>query len=256
MAINIQAKSDVSFLFSGLGGGASSVAGSNFLGDYMSIKNGSYTKLMKAYYGGTKTNESVKSAVKDNSALKAVQTKEEAKKYAKVQSTSDALKESADALLGRALYEQKDIVTKDKDGNETTVKGYDTDAIYKAVNSFVTDYNSVVKAADSADDDKIATRAGFMANQSISNLKSLLAVGISMNADGTLALDKDSFMKADMSKVKKLFNGAGSYGYQVSAQASMINFAADRAAKRGSSYTMTGSYSTNFSNGNLYNSYF
>ena len=38
MSINIQAKTNVSYLFSSLGNGASGVAGSNFLADYASIK--------------------------------------------------------------------------------------------------------------------------------------------------------------------------------------------------------------------------
>lgn len=255
MSINIQAKADVSYLLSSLGSGAASVAGSSFLSDYASIKNGSYAKLMKAYYGSN-ASDSVKAVAKSSSAVKAAQTSEETKAYAKVQTTSDALKESADALLNKSLYEKKDIVTKDENGNETTVKGYDTEAIYKAVNSFVSDYNAVIKAADSTEDDTVARRAGYMSNQSASNQKSLLSVGISINEDGTLALDKDTFMKSDMSKVKKLFNGSGSYGYQVSAQASLINYAADHAANRGSAYTTTGSYTTNFSNGNLFSSYF
>ena len=50
MGININAKSDYSFMFSSLGSGAAGVGSSNFLMDYASIKNGSYGKLMKAYY--------------------------------------------------------------------------------------------------------------------------------------------------------------------------------------------------------------
>ena len=50
MNINVRARTDVSFLFSSLGSGAAGVGGSNFLSDYASIKNGSYAKLMKAYY--------------------------------------------------------------------------------------------------------------------------------------------------------------------------------------------------------------
>ena len=51
MSINIQAKTNYSFLFSGLSSTASNAASSNWLADYASIKNGSYAKLMKAYYG-------------------------------------------------------------------------------------------------------------------------------------------------------------------------------------------------------------
>lgn len=255
MSINIHLKQDVSFLFSSLGSGAASVAGSNFLSDYASIKNGSYAKLMKAYYSEN-ASDSVKSLANRSTGKRAVKTSEETQAYAQVQKTSDSLKDSADALLARGLYEKKDIVTKDENGLETTVKGYDTDKIYKALNSFVNNYNSVVKAAEDTGDDTLIRRTSSMANQSVSNAKGLNSIGITINENGTLSLDKDSFMKADMGKVKTLFGSSGSYGYQVSAQASMINFSADRAANRGSSYNTTGSYTSNFVNGNLFNSYF
>ena len=50
MSINIQAKTNYSFLFSGLSSSASNAVSGNWLADYASIKNGSYGKLMKAYY--------------------------------------------------------------------------------------------------------------------------------------------------------------------------------------------------------------
>lgn len=258
--MSIQPKSDYSFLFSGLGSGASGVAGSNFLADYASIKNGSYGKLMKAYYGGH-ADKVVKSAAKSSvdkvKSSTGAKTSEETKAYAKVQSASDALKDSADALLAsgpKSVFAQKDITTKDENGVETTEKGYDVEGIYKAVNSFVNSYNSLVKATDAADSDAISRRTGNMLNAAAGNLKSLLAAGISINNDGTLDLDKSTFMKAEMSTVKSLFQGSGSFGYRVSAQASLINYAAGREANNGNFYTTKGTYSTNFSSGNLFSS--
>jgi len=259
MSINIQPKRDMSFLFSSLGSGAAGVAGSNFLIDYASIKNGSYAKLMKAYYGGN-ASDAVKSVAKnrtEKSGATSEKTSEETKKYTKVQSAADALKDSADKLLAtgsKSVFAQKDITTKDENGVENTVKGYDTEGIYKAVNSFVSNYNAVIKATDEVDSDAVARRTGTMMNETASNLKSLLAIGISVNQDGTLALDKDTFMESEMSTVKSLFNGNGSYGYRVSSQASMIDYAADREVNNGSLYTMKGTYSTNFSSGNLFSS--
>lgn len=256
MSINIQAKQDVSFLLSSLGSGAANVAGSNFLGDYASIKNGSYAKLMKAYYAKD-SSDSVKSLAKDTTKNKAV-TSEEAKALTKVQSTTDALKESADALLvkgSKSVFEKKDVTKTDANGVETTTKEYDTESIYKAVNSFVTSYNQVINAVDKVDTGSIINRASSMVNHSIANLKMLNKIGISINADSTLSLDKDTFMKSDMSKVQVLFQGTGSYGYQVSAQASMMNFAADNAASKASTYTGNGTYN-NYSTGNLFNRYF
>lgn len=260
MSINIQLKQDVSFLFSSLGSGAAGVAGSNFLSDYASIKNGSYLKLMKAYYNES-SNDSVKSIAnsRTNSSKSANKlTEKESKEYAKVQTATDALKESADSLLAtgsKSLFNKVDITTKNEDGTETTEKGYDVESIYKAVNEFVKNYNSVINAVEATDSDTVLRRAATMVNETVSNMKSLLSMGITINADNTLSLDKDEFMKADMSKVKTLFNGSGSYAYSVSAQASMINFAADRELSKGT-YTLTGSYSSGYNSGNLFNGYF
>ncbi len=258
MSVNIQAKPDMSFMFSSLGSGAANVAGSNFLADYASIKNGSYAKLMKAYYGGhagSAAKSIAKSSVEKNKAE--TKSSEDKKAYSKVQTSADGLKEAADALLStgsKSVFAQKDITTKDENGVETTTKGYDKEAIYKAVNQFVTNYNSVIQATDDAENDDISRRTGNMMNATASNLKSLLAIGININKDGTLDLDKSTFMDSEMSTVKSLFNGNGSYGYRVSAQASLIGYAESREANNGSFYTTKGTYSKNFSNGNLFSS--
>lgn len=234
MAINIQAKNDVSYLFSSLGSGAKSVAGSDFLSQYASIKNGSYGKLMKAYYAG-KDNLPAQSGLQKN------ENGTDSKLYAKISTGTDALKDSADALLAKG---SKDIFSKD------------SEAVYGAVKSFVENYNSVVDSAGDSGDNTVIRRATAMVNGSIANMKSLSAIGISVKENGLMSIDKESFMKADMSKVKSLFQGNGSYGYQVSAQASLIHYAAESAADKGSAYTIKGTYNSGFSNGNLFNSYF
>ena len=246
MSINIQAKTNYSFLFSGLSSTASNAASSNWLADYASIKNGSYAKLMKAYYG------------KENNASKTAASDITKKALAKVETATDALKESADTLLATGkndLFAQKDITTKDENGIETTTKGYDTSAIYNAVNSFVKNYNSVMAAVDDVSDTTVNNRTESLGNTTIANSKQLAKIGITMKNDGTLSLDKDTFMKADMNTVKNLFQGNGSYGYRVSAQSSMINFAADHASTRSSLYTGTAGYIGTYNAGNLFSSY-
>ena len=254
MSINIQAKTNYSFLFSGLSSAASNAASSNWLSDYASIKNGSYGKLMKAYYA--KDSGDSKTAA---STITKKDTTDTAKKaLAKVETATDALKESADALLAtgkKDLFAQKDITTKDENGVETTTKGYDTGAIYNAVNSFVKNYNSVMAAVDDVSDTTVNNRTESMGNTTIANSKQLAKIGITMKNDGTLSLDKDTFMKADMNTVKNLFQGNGSYGYRVSAQSSMINFAADHASTRSSLYTGTAGYTGTYNVGNLFSSY-
>jgi hypothetical protein len=168
------------------------------------------------------------------------------------------LKESADTLLAtgtKSLFNKKDITTTDENGVESTEKGYDTSAIYCAVSSFIKDYNSVINAASSVDDTTISNRVTNMESTTATNSKSLEELGITINKDNTLSIDKDTFMAADMDKAKSLFNGSGSYAYSVSASASMINYNADYALTKSATYTTSGSYSSTYNLGSLYSNY-
>lgn len=258
MSINIQAKTDYSFLFSGLGSssGGSSLGNLNFLSDYASIKNGSYAKLMKAYYSKDASDEVKKLGEKSNSS--STVTKEDKQKLAQVQTATDALKESADALFATgsdSLFQKIDITTKDENGVETTTKGYDTEAIYKALDGFVKNYNSVINAVDNSGNEAVSDRAVRLAGATTANLASLNKIGITINQDMTLSLDRVTFENANMSTVKSLFNGQGSYSYQVSTQASLIDYAAQRAATSGT-YTQSGTFANSYNSGSLFDSIF
>ncbi len=241
MGINF-AKTDTSYLFSGLGGSSGS-SNLNFLSDYASIKNGSYGKLMKAYYTeGQSKNSDTKGASKKETLD---QTKTKA--YAGVQSSTDSLKEVADVLYSsKSLFEKKA-----GDGKNE----YDTDAIYKAVDDFVKSYNSVIDSVNKVDDKTVVNKAVSMTNAAISNSKLLNKIGITLNEDSTLSIDKEAFKKADMSTAKALFKGPGSFGYTASAQASMMNYAADRVVAKAPTYTGKGTYGAANNSGSMFNSY-
>ncbi len=232
-------RQDTSFLFSGMQGKNNNSMGMNsFFSDYASIKNGSYGKLMKAYYTENKS-DSVKS-MGDKISKKVVSSQEE-KVISKVQSSTDALKDSADALLAK--------------GKDSVFESADAEKIYNAVSTFANNYNKVMEAVADSGTSSIVSRGQSMGNNTLVNSKALAKVGISVDANNKLSIDKDTFMKADMSKVENLFKGSGSFGYQVSAQASMLNFAADSAANQKNTYKANGQYFYNNS-GNLFNSYF
>lgn len=242
MAITIQAKQDVSYLFSSLSNSnnnSSSILSGDLLTQYASIKNGSYGKLLKAYYSES-ASDSVKSLV--NNTQNNVVSSEETEALTKVQSTTDNLKESADALLAN--------------GKDSVFDKEEADAVYDAVNQFVKDYNSVISAAKEVSNENVANKAANMVEATQSNVKLLNQIGITVNEDNTLSIDKEAFQKADVSKVKNLFNSTGSYGYGVSVQASMINYAADRAASKANTYTVNGTYNNTYNTGNIFDSLF
>lgn len=242
MAINIQSKTNYSYLFSSLSSSSGySNANLNFLSDYASIKNGSYYKLMKAYYNETGNAGELVHKSSDSTST----SRDSAKTLASIQQSSDALKESADALL----------TTGSKSLFNETENGVDTEALYKAVNSFVKDYNSVISSTGDSNTKSISVRSATLITATSAYEKQLNKIGITVQDDFTLSIDEDAFKKADISAVKSLFNGAGSYGYKTSAQASLINFAADTEISKSNTYNYTGAYNT-YNSGNLFNSYF
>lgn len=100
MSIRITGRTDYSALFSSLNGGKSTGigGGSYSLADYASIKNGSYGKLMKAYYGKNKTalSDAASATKKTNSKTATADTTSE---NASLQKSANALVKSAESLL-------------------------------------------------------------------------------------------------------------------------------------------------------------
>lgn len=139
---------DYSALFGGTSD--SSVGSTNLLSDYAAIKNGSYGKLLKAYYAKQDA---------ENSAG----TGDTSQKLTLMKTSADSLKKSADALNDSSLWEKKKIKKKDEEtGEETEVEDYDWEAITKAVKSFIEDYNDVVEEAGESNTKDVLRNAAWM----------------------------------------------------------------------------------------------
>ena len=175
------------------------------LSDYASIKNGSYGKLMKSYYALDETEDKKKTNSKND-------TDDSDATLKSIKNTSKELKESA-----QALYNNRGLFEKKADGE------YDMEAIYDKVNAFIEDYDASVAAVGSAETDRIAKAGANMVNATTYNVKMLAKLGISVSGnDFTLSIDKEDFMKSNISDVKAMFSGVGSFAYQVGAKASRI----------------------------------
>lgn len=252
-AISGYDSSSLSVLFSSFqnkktGSGTSDLLGINY-SDYATIRSGSYYKLMKAYYT-TDASKEVSGIVanKNNTST----SKDDTKTIAGIESASDDLKASSDALLERgtkSLFKTERVT--DEKGN--TTEKYDTDKIYKAVSQFVSDYNSLLDKASDSKTANISGAAERLERMTGYNEKLLSKVGITVDSDKHLKLDEETFKAADMSVVKGIFNERGGYGYQVSAQASMVNYYAESEASKSNTYTNSGLYMYNYNSGTLYN---
>ena len=209
-SINGYDSNSINSLFSSLGTGNSGSSASNGLyginlSDYASIKNGSYGKLVKSYYA-LDEEKSVNDKKSKND------TDDTDATIRSIKTASDDLKDSA-----AALYSSKALYEKDANGE------YDMEAIYEKVNKFIEDYNSMIESVGQAETESIANAGANVVNATSNNIKMLAKLGISVSgSDFTLSIDKEDFMKSNISDVKSVFSGVGSFAYQVGAKASRI----------------------------------
>lgn len=202
---------DYSYLFNNMQ--PASTGGTFSLGDYAAIKNGSYKKLLKAYYA---KQDAEKSAISNESM----------KNSSLVKSSADALKKSANALNNEALWEKKE--------------DYDWDAITKAVKSFVDDYNSVVKLAGNSDSKDVLRNAVWMTGMTEANDNLLSKAGITVGKGNQMELNEDVLKKVDIRTLKTLFTGHNSLADKIATKANSISNAA---ARTSGTYKSNGTYS-------------
>lgn len=243
MAVFYGINSDsVSTLFSGLNA-SSGIGSSNILSEYYSIKSGAYKKALSAYYAKMDTESSSasdkKNNIKDTLSSTATST-DSIKTLTNIKDSSDTLKKTAGQL-----------VTK---GSDSVFKK-SKDDVYSKVNEFVDNYNKLISDANEATSSNIKNTLSNLKNYTSSSKKMLDKVGISINENGKLSLDKEKFMSADISDIKNVFNGTGSYAYYVQSKSAMISYHAENEAAKGNTYTSSGGYSYNYSTGEIVNNF-
>ena len=200
------------------------------LTDYASIKNNSYSKLVKAYYGKNNATQSTASGRK-----KASVDETTAKNAQSVKSSATDLKTAAEAVASAS-------------------RGGDADKIAKSVKDFAEAYNSSVKSVDTLGNSGITRTAQSIIDSVGSNLKLLDKIGVSVDLDGKMTVN-ESKVKESLSTVKTLFEGVGSFGDSVASKASTITRSAEKIVKAGPSlYNSKGTSESTDSSGNIFDS--
>ena len=239
MDINLNGlKQDYSFLFSGLNSSrnSSNLLSSINLSDYNSIKTGTYGKLLKAYYKQDDVD------VKDTTSKKDKTNKTEsttAKELKEVQTEANELRDSATALMQR--------------GSKSVFKDEDMNKVYKAVSDFVDDFNTVVEKGEKSGSKALIRGAEGLVDLAGDYEKELKQMGITFDKNNKLSIDKDTFLKTDVNKLKELFNGQNSLAYLTSLRAVSMGNTAYSESNQSSLYNGNGNYSVP-STGDLFNS--
>ncbi len=223
---NIWNLNNASALFSSMN---SLSSGINF-GDYNAIRNGSYRKLLKAYYADEKTTTS-----KKNTTTKKDDYTTDRTGLTLMKKDADELKDSAKALSDSSLWKQ-------------TNGSYDMDKITKAVKDFASDYNDVISQSAKVSNKDITQYKNWMSSMTSTMSKALSQVGVSAGVDGKLTVDEDTLKNADIKNLKSLFSGNTSYTSQIEQKASNISSAALRNSSLYSSNGMlSGTLASTFS---------
>ena len=241
LTINSFGNNSIYSLFGGSSSGVNSMFGGleGSLSNLAQIKSGSYGKLVKSYYSKYDSDGNLK----DGSSVK---SKAETSNLSEVRNDTSDLSKATDKLLAKgknSIWEQ--VETTDEEGN--TTKDYDKDAIYNAINDFAKSYNELVDSGQKSSNTGVLTQVASMVTSSAKAAQTLGKAGITIDSNNHLNVDEDFLKnKANMTYVKDLFNGTGSYAYQVATKSSMANsYASNELANitGRKSYTNTGDYS-------------
>lgn len=204
--------------FFGTSSTSSTSATTTFLSDYASIKNGSYKKLLKAYYNLGNSN-STSSSSDATSESKDAATKLQATKLA-----ATDLNKSAKALMEDKLFEKTKAVTNEETGEVTY--DYDRDKIEAAVKSFVNDYNALIDDVGDASVNSILKKGVIITTATSANESLLGKVGITIGKGNKLEIDEEELKKASVTDIKSLFHDKYSYGSTVERNSSGILYSA------------------------------
>ena len=195
MGINLNVKQDYSFLFSNVNGSNNSnnIFNSINLSDYNSIKSGTYGKLLKEYYKKADTDE-IDSTSKKNTVNKS--DSEAIKELKQIQTDGNALRDAASKLMQR--------------GSSSALGSDDMNKAYAAVKDFADKYNTLMEEGSESDSKSIKRTAEGMVDLMKDYKEALNEIGITIDKDNKLVVDKDAFMKSSMDKVQDLFRGNNS----------------------------------------------
>ncbi len=203
------------------------------LGDYNSIKNGSYYKLLKNYYSSSSDDSTTSTDVTTatlSTEMKLLKVDaDDTASYLKTLTSSTSLFE---------LQETTD------DSGDTSLQ-YSVDSIYSAVKNFISSYNDMITDGASSSTSSIFTSIASLRSTTASYYSQLSSIGISFNSDGTLSIDEDTFKASDMSAVQELFQGDDSYGSKISTTVSNLTNAINVQIASNQIYNSSGNYTTN-----------
>lgn len=260
--------SSIHSLFSGFNtSGVSSL--SSIAGDFSEIKNGSYGRLVRAYYDkiekplknqkkSSVSNlkkdvnvDNVKKELKEKNSEKV--DKNILKEQKKVSVDAGELQRAGIALTGEKSNIEMSAFKKSYVRGEDGVWGYDydKDKIYKAVEKFADSYNKVIDSSDKLQTGEADKYVSNMLNITRKNADELEKIGVHVGPNSKIKVDKDAILKGDASKIRELFSGEKGFAKKIAKESEKLqkSFSIDK-----KSYNYKGKYNVNNNLNDLFSS--
>ncbi|MDE7232666.1 MAG: hypothetical protein K2N37_06295 [Lachnospiraceae bacterium] len=200
---------------------------------YRAAGDGEAVTSSKAKYAGVG-----RSSSSSSSSTSSTKDKDKSK------TTTDAQAASA----ANTLYKSIEKLSAMSIGNDNK------ESLYKAFSAFIDDYNDLINTTDKSANSSVTNQAGYLKNIVSNNKSALSRLGVTVNSDKTLSIDKEKFNEADMSTLKNLFTGNNSFAEKMTDRVNQIYRYAtqgDSKANSNSSYTSSGSGITTPSMGSM-----
>ena len=105
---------------------------------------------------------------------------------------------------------QYDYEAKEKEGEEA-----DTSELEKRVEAFVSTYNNFVESAGELDDATVARNMKKIKKLSQEQEEAFAKIGITVQSNGSLKLDKDTLKEAGIRKINNVFGNETDYGTEL-----------------------------------------
>lgn len=205
-------------------GSADGLAG--MLSDYNSIKNGSYGKLMKKYYGtsvsGSSTTDGAKSKGSSGVLEKLLEEKRNPKVSEEAEKNNSKLTSSVGLLKNAVSTLQKSDTFEDQKESSGSNSSTGKEKTVSALKNFVSCYNDALTASKRSTMTNVSSNIAGIMKAAEANSEKLKEIGITKNNDGTLNFNEKLLSDDELDKVKDLFSGDDALSFG-SAVASRLN---------------------------------
>lgn len=167
-----------------------------------------------------KTNTTSKSNTSSSTTRSTTSTSSQITLYENMEKAAKALQTDVKNLQNNSTD------TNDENTQESIKK-----KILEQIDEFVEDYNSLYKSLEQAGGTTNSMFQKQLKSSFTTNQKDLAAIGITMDAKGTLSVDSKTLEAADVDKLQKIFCDKDSYAAEVSGKCETIKSCANSTIK-------------------------